>query len=73
MNFALSWCAELCYREGSFCGPFDGQTDESEMGISYGELDAFLFGQPVTDKVWKEIGEMHEKSAHKRIGAINYR
>ena len=52
---------------------FDGQTDESEMGISYGELDAFLFGQPVTDKVWKEIGEMHEKSAHKRIGAINYR
>ena len=52
---------------------FDGQTDESEMGISYSELDAFLFGQPVTDKVWKEIGEMHEKSAHKRIGAINYR
>ena len=32
-----------------------------------------LFGQPVTDKVWKEIREMHEKSAHKRIGAINYR
>ena len=52
---------------------FDGQTDESEMGISYSELDAFLFGQPVTDKVRKEIGEMHEKSAHKRIGAINYR
>ena len=52
---------------------FDGQTDESEMGISYGELDAFLFGQPVTDKVWKEIGEMHAKSAHKRIGALNYR
>ena len=52
---------------------FDGQTDESEMGISYGELDAFLFGQSVTDKVWNKIGEMHEKSAHKRIGAINYR
>ena len=51
----------------------DGQTDESEMGISYSELDAFLFGQPVTEKVGKEIGEMHEKSAHKRIGAINYR
>lgn len=52
---------------------FDGQTDESEMGISYSELDAFLFGQPITDKVRKEIGEMHEKSSHKRIGAINYR
>ena len=52
---------------------FDGQTDESEMGISYSELDAFLFGQSVTDKVWKKIGEMHEKSEHKRVGPINYR
>lgn len=52
---------------------FDGQTDESEMGISYGELDAFLFGQPVSDKVRTKIGEMHEKSEHKRVGPINYR
>ena len=52
---------------------FDGQTDESEMGISYGELDAFLFGRDVSDIARNKIGEMHEKSAHKRIGAINYR
>ena len=52
---------------------FDGQTDESEMGISYGELDAFLFGRDVSDIARNKIGEMHEKSEHKRVGPINYR
>ena len=28
---------------------FDGQTDESEMGVTYAELDAHISGETVTE------------------------
>ena len=40
---------------------FDGQTDETEMGISYAELDSFLFGKDIA-KDKKEIIEKLHKS-----------
>ena len=45
---------------------FDGQTDETEMGVTYAELDAYLSGGDIpADK--KEIVErMHRISEHKR-------
>jgi len=51
---------------------FDGQTDETEMGVTYGELDAYLSGEDIpTDK--KEIVEhMHKASEHKRKKIIVY-
>lgn len=47
-------------------GLWVGQTDESEMGISYSELDAFLRGSPVAKDVEEKIKERHRRSAHKR-------
>ena len=45
---------------------FDGQTDETEMGVTYAELDTYLSGEDIpADK--KEIVEhMHKASKHKR-------
>ena len=51
---------------------FDGQTDETEMGVTYAELDAYLSGGDIpADK--KEIVErMHRTSEHKRKGIAVY-
>ena len=45
---------------------FDGQTDETEMGVTYAELDSFL-SSGIIPKDKKEIIErMHKASEHKR-------
>lgn len=51
---------------------FDGQTDETEMGVSYAELDTYLSGSDIpTEK--KEIIEcMHKVSEHKRGRIVTY-
>ncbi|MEE0410236.1 MAG: NAD(+) synthase, partial [Clostridia bacterium] len=51
---------------------FDGQTDETEMGVTYAELDSYLSGGDIpADK--KEIVErMHRTSEHKRKGIAVY-
>ena len=54
-------------------GLFDDQTDESEMGISYQELDAYLFGGSVQGLSQERIKQMHSRSEHKRIGTKHYR
>ncbi|MBQ3556736.1 MAG: NAD(+) synthase [Oscillospiraceae bacterium] len=53
-------------------GLFDGQTDEQEMGITYRELDAYLFGEVVSDAAKQTIQRMHDQSEHKREGAKHY-
>ena len=47
-------------------GLFDGQTDESELGFTYAELDTFLLGGEIPGKVRAKIEKMHANSAHKR-------
>ncbi|TFB24921.1 NAD(+) synthase [Filobacillus milosensis] len=47
-------------------GLWDGQTDESEMGVSYDTIDAFLRGEKVDEESEKTIIKMHERTAHKR-------
>lgn len=54
-------------------GLFDDQTDESEMGISYQELDAYLFGESIQGLSQETIKQMHSRSEHKRIGTKHYR
>lgn len=54
-------------------GLFDGQTDEQEMGITYSELDAYLFGEKVSDAAKQTIERMHKMSEHKREGAKHYK
>ena len=47
-------------------GLFTGQTDESELGVSYEELDRYLLGLKVDEKVQKRIAYLHTISQHKR-------
>ena len=47
-------------------GLFAGQTDESQMGVTYKDLDAFLKGEKVPEEVEKRILYLNRISAHKR-------
>ncbi len=51
---------------------FDGQTDESEMGVSYAELDAYMDGAPIPADKKQMIDRLHEKSEHKRVAIVTY-
>ena len=51
---------------------FDGQTDESEMGVTYAELDAFLRGQAISEDKKRIIERLHRQSEHKRKGIAAY-
>ena len=42
---------------------FDGQTDETEMGVSYAELDSYLTGEAIPADKKKIIERMHKGSA----------
>lgn len=52
---------------------FDGQTDESEMGVSYAELDAYLGGAKIDKEKEEILLSMHRKSEHKRKGISVYK
>jgi NAD+ synthase len=47
-------------------GLFDGQTDESEMGVSYRGIDEFLFSGTANDHDRAIIERYHKSSEHKR-------
>mgnify|MGYP003293312165 CR=1 FL=1 len=51
---------------------FDGQTDETEMGISYAALDAFLSGEAIDEETRQIIDRMHTVSEHKRAEIVRY-
>ena len=53
-------------------GLFDGQTDESEMGFTYKELDTYLSGGKIDDAVLEKIQRMHAKSEHKRRSILTF-
>ena len=52
---------------------FDGQTDETEMGISYAELDSFLLGKDIAKDKKEIIEKLHKSSEHKRKGVLTYK
>ena len=47
-------------------GLFEGQTDETEMGVTYEDLDNFLLGKEVNPKAKDRIEYLHKISEHKR-------
>lgn len=47
-------------------GLYAGQTDESEMGVNYEELDNYLLGKIIDAKKVERIENLHKVSAHKR-------
>ncbi len=53
-------------------GLFEGQTDESEMGFTYKELDTYLDGGKIDDAVLEKIQRMHARSEHKRREILTF-
>ncbi|MCL1835244.1 MAG: NAD(+) synthase [Oscillospiraceae bacterium] len=53
-------------------GLFDGQTDESDMGISYESIDRFLLGGECSADDLRIITRYHNSSEHKRRMPIVY-
>ena len=51
---------------------FDGQTDETEMGVTYAELDSYLSGKVIEEEKKMIIERMHKASEHKRTGISVY-
>ena len=51
---------------------FDGQTDESEMGVTYAELDAHISGKHIAEDKAAIIERLHKVSEHKRKGVSKY-
>ena len=48
-------------------GLFDGQTDESEMGVSYSDIDEFLLSGVIPDtEAMQKIEDFHKTTEHKR-------
>lgn len=47
-------------------GLWPGQTDESEMGITYEQLDRYLLGEEVPAEIKERIESLHRRSEHKR-------
>ena len=47
-------------------GLFEGQTDETEMGVTYEDLDNFLLGKEVNHIAKERIEYLHKISEHKR-------
>lgn len=47
-------------------GLWSGQTDESEMGFTYNELDTYITCGEGNEKICKQIEDMVKASAHKR-------
>lgn len=48
-------------------GLFQGQTDESEMKVTYKDLDSYLLGNEVPKQIKNRIEHLHSISEHKRI------
>ena len=51
---------------------FDGQTDETEMGITYAEIDSYINGENIGPEKSEIIIKLHETSAHKRCPIITF-
>jgi len=63
---------EFIISKAPSAGLFDGQTDESEMGVSYLNIDNFLLNGVVSDKDKAVIEKFHKVSEHKREMPVVY-
>ena len=63
---------ENIIKKAPSAGLFEGQTDESEMGIKYSDIDKFLLTGEAESDVKEKIERMHAVSEHKRKGVNFY-
>jgi NAD+ synthase len=59
-------CPDCVIKKVPSAALYDGQTDESEMGISYSDIDAMLLGGSVEKDIAEKIEKRHAASEHKR-------
>lgn len=66
----LKWlAAPACViNKAPSAGLFDGQTDESEMGVSYAAIDTYITTGEASERDKKIIDRYHRVSEHKRSG-----
>ena len=57
---------DFIFDKAPSAGLFDGQTDESEMGVTYGSIDNFLLNGRTNRRDMAVIGKFHKSSEHKR-------
>lgn len=57
---------EIIINKVPSAGLWSGQTDETEMGFSYVDLDNYLEGKDIDPDVAEKIQKMQNRSAHKR-------
>ena len=63
---------DFLFEKAPSAGLFDGQTDEAEMGISYGALDGFLMNGTASAAETAIIERLHKSSEHKRRSPAVY-
>ena len=63
---------EFIIKKAPSAALFDGQTDESEMGVTYAELDAHISGKHIAEDKAAIIERLHKISEHKRKGVQPY-
>ena len=63
---------ECIIEKAPSAGLFDGQTEESEMGLSYAKLDEYLLTGKTDPDSEKLIEKMHSRSLHKLEGIKTY-
>ena len=54
---------EILYKEPS--DGLSGKTDEEKMGISYDDIEKYLYAQEMSEDVKEKIAKMHAKNKHK--------
>jgi len=57
---------DFIFEKAPSAGLFDGQTDESEMGLTYRSLDSFLLTGTTNQHDMEIIERFHKASEHKR-------
>jgi NAD+ synthase len=49
-----------------------GQADETELGVTYDDIDAYLKGKSIPDEVAAKIVSRHDTTWHKRVMPVPY-
>lgn len=56
---------EAIITKAPSAGLFEGQTDEQEMGVTYAQIDHYLFTGEADSAVKEKLEQVHRRTAHK--------
>ena len=65
-------CPRAIIEKAPSAGLFEGQTDESEMGVSYADIDKVVKGRETAPEIKARIERMHAATEHKRRTPSRY-